>query len=63
MLNEQNSQKRSETSQPDRLSIINIVDDMATAEDEGTNEAVDEEISADTAETKTIKNTAAHTAK
>jgi hypothetical protein len=63
MLNEQNLQRRSERSQPDPLSTINIAEDTASAEDKGTNEAVDEVISAETAETKTIKNTAAHTAK
>ena len=65
MLNELNSQRRLETSQPDQLSTISIAEGMASTEDEEMNEAVDEEISAETAEeTKTmIGNTAARTAK
>jgi len=64
MLNELNSQRRLETSQPDQLSTISIAEGMASTEDEEMNEAVDEEISAETAEeTKTmIGNTAARTA-
>jgi len=51
-----------ESSQLDPLSTV-TTEDIAGAEDEEINEAMDKEILAETAETKTIRNKAAPTAK